>query len=199
MRLRILLLLVLLPVPVAGQGSASRLEIGTEWSYWRLDMGTASNAATTRPTATLRLGVPLTGRAGRVVQVGATYAPEGDVEPGLLHLEAEVAPRLIGARSSAPDLFVSAGVGALRFAADRQQERIAECGRTPTCMFEGIPYRSGWRPTLSAGLGADLPLADAVLVQPALRVIRLVGGGEAGPDEAPFFLRFGIGVTWRIS
>ena len=49
----------------------------------------------------------------------------------------------------------------MRFTADGKQAVIAECARNPLCFFEGMSYRTGWRPALSAGVGADLPIMDA--------------------------------------
>jgi hypothetical protein len=48
------------------------------------------------------------------------------------------------------------------------------------------------------GLGADLPVFSAVRLQPSVRVLRVVGGGEAGAgDEDPWLLRLGVGIAWR--
>ncbi len=39
--------------------------------------------------------------------------------------------------------------------------------------------------------------SDALLMQPTVRVLRLVGNGEGGPPDSPFLLRFSVGLTWR--
>ena len=185
-----LLLLVLMPTALAAQ------ELGADWSLWRLNAGTTSDAVSTRQGATLRLGLPL-GDNRSALNVGATFASESRSTPGLLHFDAEVASPLLAGDRSEPNVVLLAGVGALRFAADRQQAVIAQCNRTPLCMYEGVSYRSGWRGTLAAGVGADLPVASAVRFQPSVRVLRLVGSGDAGSRDDPWMLRLGIGVAWR--
>ncbi len=191
MRLCVLLLLLLFPAHADAQ------DIAAEWSLWRLGASAASSDASSRPGATIRLGLPVIS-ANSVIQLGATYAFQEDVAPGLLHLDAEVATRLLGAPGSDANLFVTGGIGALRFAADRQQSIISACERVPTCIYEGSVYRSGWRVVVSGGLGADLPVSDALLLQPTVRVLRLVGNGDAGPLNAGFLVRFGIGLSLRL-
>lgn len=184
------LLFVLMPTSLAAQ------EIAGEWSLWRLNAGTTSDAASSQQGATLRLGLPL-GETASAMHFGAAFAPESRVSPGLLHLTAELAGPLIRGDRSAPNVVLLAGVGAMRFAAGRQQAVIAECSRDPLCLYEGVSYRSGWRGTLSAGVGADLPVASALRLQPSVRMLRLIGGGDAGLRDDPWLLRLGVGVAWR--
>jgi hypothetical protein len=190
MRTLILIIVLLLPSPVFAQ------QLGAEWSLWTLDHGSTSGSATTRASATVRLGFPLA-QARTVLQAGVTYASERDDAPSLLLLEAELGQRLLASEDGAANLFISGGVGALRFGAERQQDIIAECNRSPLCFYEGSSFQSGWRPTLSVGVGADLPISDVLMMQPTARAVALAGGSNAGSTDRTLLLRLGVGLTWR--
>jgi hypothetical protein len=46
--------------------------------------------------------------------------------------------------------------------------------------------------------GADLPIITALLLQPAVRVVGIIGGTDNGPPVRPAFRRFGVGLTGRV-
>jgi hypothetical protein len=50
--------------------------------------------------------------------------------------------------------FVTASLGILHFDGDHQERELATCWTSPGCMFEGVAFRSGWRPVLAGGVAA---------------------------------------------
>jgi hypothetical protein len=93
--------------------------------------------------------------------------------------------------------FVTGGLSVLNFLADRQERALAACTPEVGCMFEGASFRSGWRTVVTAGLGADLPLAASLLLQPQAQILKPVGNGRGGPTSSGAMLRLGVGLAWR--
>jgi hypothetical protein len=188
-------------VDCTAQNSSSglRAEAGLEATYWVVDPGTYSTASQTRWGPTVRLGLrPSIG--SRVSGVVAfTYAAEGTFEPGVAGGALEFMVRLarLGETRRRLNGFVSASIGVLHFDADHQERELATCWASPGCMFEGVAFRSGWRPVLAGGLGVDLPVSPTFLLQPQAQLVRPVGSATAGPEEDSVMLRFGLGLAWR--
>ena len=177
-----------------------RAEIGIEATHWVFDGGSYSTMGQTRWGPTLRLGLrprPLS-RVSALMAV--TYASEGSFETGAAGAGLELAVRFarVGEQRRRVNGFFSAGLSALHFLAERQERALAGCTPEVGCMFEGgRSFRSGWRSVMTAGLGADLPIAASLLLQPQAQILKPVGSGRGGPTNGGAMLRMGVGLAWR--
>jgi hypothetical protein len=183
-----------------GPSSGMRAEIGIEATHWVFDGGGSSAQGQARWGPTLRLG--LRPRPGSRVSalMAVTYASEGSFETGAAGGGLELAVRFarVGEQRRRVNGFVSAGLSALNFLADRQERALAGCTPEVGCMAEGVrSFRSGWRAVLTAGLGADLPIAGSLLLQPQAQILTPVGSGRGGPTNGGAMLRLGMGLAWR--
>ena len=175
-------------------------EIGIEATHWVFDGGGSSAMGQTRWGPTLRVG--LRPRPGSRVSalMAVTYASEGSFDPGAAGGGLELAVRFarVGEQRRRVNGFVTGGLSALNFLADRQERALAGCTPEVGCMFEGgRSFRSGWRAVMTAGLGADLPLAASLLLQPQAQILKPVGNGRGGPTNSGAMLRVGVGLAWR--
>lgn len=192
------LLCAALPDAARAQLPVPHFEVGGAISHWRLDHGTASVAATTRTGGSFSLGV-FPGATGAQVGVHllASYAPEGELEPGILSGLAELEMGFGAPRSEGARLAVILGAGALRFATERQDRAIEWCRPELGCMYEGISYRGGWRTILSGGMKGDLPIGRSFAVQPQVRVVLHRKDGAEWMDARTQVIRTDLGVVWR--
>lgn len=177
--------------------SGLRPEAGLEATYWVFDAGGSSTKAQTGWGPTLRFGVRPSPGSRVSALVAVTYASEGSFDPGVAGGVVELAVRFarIGDTRRRFNGFVTAGLGALHFDADRLERQRAACG--PECRFEGVTFTSGWRPVLSGGLGMDVPVSATLLMQPQAHILRPVGSATAGPEGNTAVLRVGVGLAWR--
>jgi len=194
--MRLLLPLVLLATPLASQDRPPRLEVGADFSYWELDRGTASVGPTTRQSGTLRMGLLVPTRRPASVGVSATYAPEDGLSPGLLVVSGELSQRLFPDIHHGFNLFVAGGAGALRFSSDEQRQILEACRIEDGCMREGYSHDEHWRTVLTGSVGADVPLAGNLLLQPTIALIKPVLERDDLPALDTMF-RLGIGFTLR--
>lgn len=182
-----------------GPSSGMRAEIGIEATHWVFDGGGSSALAQTRWGPTLRLG--LRPRPGSRVSalMAVTYASEGSFETGAAGGGLELAVRFarVGEQRRRVNGFFSAGLSALNFLADRQERASAGCTPENGCIEGGRSFRSGWRAVLTGGLGADLPIAAGLLLQPQAQILKPVGTGRGGPTNGGALLRLGVGLAWR--
>jgi hypothetical protein len=180
--------------------SGMRPEIGIEATHWVFDGGGSSASAQTRWGPTLRLGLRPHPGSRVSALMAVTYASEGSFETGAVGGGLELAVRFarLGEQRRRVNGFFSAGLSALNFLADRQERALAGCTPEVGCMFEGgRSFRSGWRAVMTAGLGADLPLAASLLLQPQAQILKPVGTGRGGPTNGGAMLRVGVGLAWR--
>lgn len=196
MRLARLLLISLIASPLAAQEAAPRLELGVDLSSWRTEVRTALGGSGVQLGGTVRAAVVLPSAAPSSLGLSVTYAPEGDAGPGLLGFGSEFAQRLLRAAPGEANVFVGAGAGIMRFSNERLREEIEQCSQEPTCMYEGPPMGSGWRPVLSGSVGADVPLGRGALLQPVLQFVRPIGSSRAGQPDGSIY-RLGLGLAWR--
>jgi hypothetical protein len=176
-----------------------RAEFGIEATHWVFDGGGTLTTGQRGWGPTLRVG--LRPRPGSRVSalMAVTYASEGSFDPGAAGGGLELAVRFarVGEQRRRVNGFVTGGLSALDFLADRQERALAACTPDVGCMFEGASFRSGWRAVVTAGLGADLPLAASLLLQPQAQILKPVGNGRGGPTSSGAMLRVGVGLAWR--
>ena len=188
-------------VDCAAQSTSNglRAEAGLEATYWVVDAGTYSTASQARWGPTVRLGLRPSMGSRVSGLVALSYAAEGSFEPGIAGgaLEFMVRFARLGETRRRLNGFVIASIGILRFDADHQERRLATCWASPGCRFEGVAFRSGWRPVLAGGVGLDLPVSPTFVLQPQAQLVRPVGSASAGPEGDAVMLRFGLGLAWR--
>jgi hypothetical protein len=188
-------------VDCAAQKTSSglRAEAGLEATYWVVAASTYSNASQTRWGPTVRLGLRPSVGSRVSGLVALTYAAEGEFEPGVAGgaLEFMVRVARLGETRRRLNGFVTASIGMLHFDADHLERDLARCWASPGCMFEGVAFRSGWRPVLAGGVGLDLPVSPTFVLQPQAQLVRPVGSATAGPEGDSVMLRFGLGLAWR--
>lgn len=204
MRLTLLLILAASPSTwevSAAQGPPSgvRAEIGIEATHWVFAAGDYTFQGQTRWGPTLRFG--LRPRPGSRVSalLAVTYASEGSFEPGAAGGGLELAVRFarVGEKRRRVNGFVTAGLSGLNFLADRSERAFLSCSPENGCIESGRSFRSGWRSVLTGGLGADLPIAATLLLQPQVQILTPIGAGRGGPVNGGVMLRLGMGLAWR--
>jgi hypothetical protein len=181
------------------QAHGLRAEAALEATHWVLDGGTYSTASQTRWGSTLRLGLRASVGSRVSALLALTYAAEGSFEPGVAGGAVELAVRFarIGEARRRFNGFVTAGIGLLHFDADRQERQLDACYASLDCRFEGVGFRSGWRPMLAGGIGIDIPVSSTLELVPQAQVARPLGSSPAGPENNSAVLRVGMGVAWR--
>jgi hypothetical protein len=185
----------------AAQGPATgmRAEVGIEATDWIFAGNEGTFLAQTRWGPTFRFG--LRPRPGSRVSalLAVMYASEGSYEPGVAGGGLELAVRFarVGEQRRRFNGFLTAGLSALNFLADRSERAALACTPDNGCIESGRSFRSGWRSMLTGGLGADMPLAASLLLQPQIQVLIPVGAGRGGPRDGGAMLRLGMGLAWR--
>jgi hypothetical protein len=194
MRLGVVLSLTLLalgPGPIGwAQQSGVQVEVGAQFSYWRLETGGYDRIG---PTATVGVLLPRGTPIG--LRVTSSYAPRGELSPGILAVGAQaVVPLLRPATGGSPiGLEGVLGFGGLRYDGTTGRELAIECG-APDC-FEGVFFRGGWSQVVEVGLGLEVPLSRAWFVHPSADLHIPLGDTSDGPGQA--VLRIGVGMGFR--
>jgi hypothetical protein len=194
---------LVLPLTGAAQESAQGLRpmAGLELTYWLLDGGSYSSGGQSRWGPTARVGLRPSPTSPLSAGLALAYAAEGSYEPGLAGATLEVAlrfGRLDPARRRRLNGFFTASLGLLHFDAERQERSMEACLASPGCMHEGGTwFRSGWRPVVGGGIGADVPLGASLALQPQAQLVKPFGSAEAGPEGDQVMLHLGVGVGWR--
>ncbi len=177
-----------------------RAEFGIEATNWVFAGGSYATRGQRQGGPTLRVGVRPRPGSRVSALMAVTYAAEGSFDTGAGGGGLELAVRFagVGEQQRRVNGFVTAGLSALKFLADNQERALAGCTPEVGCMFEGgRSFRSGWRSVLTAGLGADLPIAASLLLQPQAQILKPVGSGRGGPTNGGAMLRLGVGLAWR--
>ena len=185
-----LLLLALAPGSQAwAQQRSVRVEAGAQLSWWRLETGGYDRVG---PTATVGVLFPRGTPIG--LRAALSYAPRGELSPGILAVGAQVAVPLVraGPGASAVGLEGVVGFGGLRFDGTTGRE-LGGCG-APDC-FEGAFFRSGWSQVLEIGLGLEVPFTRTWFVHPSAGVHIPLGDTSDGPGQG--VLRVGVGIGRR--
>ena len=173
-------------------GQAIVPELGVQLTYWRLEAGGYDRVG---PTA--HLGAFLPRGTPIALRLSASYAPRGDLTPGILAIGGQVALPLLGPRpadSRRAGVEVIMGFGGLRYDGSTGVELESPCG-PEGCYEEGVLFRDGWARVLELGLGLDIPLGSKLFAHPAGSLLIPVGDTRRGPDHS--VLRAGVGVGWR--
>ena len=166
-------------------------EFGLQLTYWHLE-----GAGYDRLGPTAHLGIYLPGGTPIALRVISSYAPRGDLTPGLFAMGGQAAVRLLPARSDTsrgPRVDVILGYGGLRYSGTTGVELDNPCG--PAACLEGVFFRTGWARVLEFGLGLEIPLTSKLLAHPMAALLIPVGGRRGGPGHS--VLRAGLGVAWR--
>ncbi len=166
-------------------------ELGLQLTYWRLESGGYDRLG---PTA--HLGIYLPGGTPIALRVISSYAPRGDLTPGLFAIGGQAAVRLLPSQpdtSRGPAVDVLLGYGALRYSGTTGVELESPCG--PVACLEGVFFSGGWARVLELGLGLEIPLTSKLLAHPTATLLIPVEGSGAGPGHS--VLRAGLGVGWR--
>jgi hypothetical protein len=169
-------------------------EFSAQATYWRLDH---DSPATTRwgPTVAATFRPSSSGLIG--MRVSASYAPESDAAPGLAAFAGDLLLTPWRSRSGALVPYLSLGLGGIHFEASRLEQVVAACVADPSCLFEGVSYRSGWRGTLHGGIGVQLGLGGHAFAAPELQLLRRLGNDQVGPLGERTLLCIGLGLGWR--
>jgi hypothetical protein len=191
-----LVVLTILPAATLAAQSGPAFELSAQATYWRLDHGSLSgNTTRWGPTVGATFRPSRFGPLG--MRVSASYAPESDGAPGLAAFAGDLVLTPWRARAETVAPYLSLGLGGIHFDANRLEQSVAACSADPSCMFEGVSYRSGWRGTLQGGVGVQLGVSSRVFAAPELQLIRRLGDDQVGPLGERTLLRFGIGLGWR--
>lgn len=170
------------------------VELSAQATHWRLDHDSPATtrwgptlSATFRPASTVPVGL----------RVSGSYAPEANGAPGLGAVAGDLVLTPWRSRSGGLAPYLSAGFGAIHFAASRIEESVASCLADPACLFEGVSYRSGWRGMLQGGVGLQVGVSSHVFVAPEVQLARRLGGDLVGPIGEQTWVRLGFGLGWR--
>jgi hypothetical protein len=166
-------------------------ELGLQLTYWHLEGGGYDRFG---PTA--HLGIYLPGGTPIALRVISSYAPRGDLTPGLFAIGGQAAVRLLPAQpdtSRGLGVDVVLGYGGLRYSGTTGVELENPCG--PAACIEGVFFRAGWAQVLELGLGLEIPLTSKLLAHPIGALLIPVGDRRGGPGHS--VLRAGLGVGWR--
>lgn len=193
--IRLLIPFVLLASPLAAQRELPRLEIGADFSYWRLDGGGSDAGETSRPAGTVRAAFVIPSRLPATLGFSGSYGPEDGIQPGLLAFSSEFAQRLSPNRPGTVNVFLAAGAGILRLKSEEQQRIIDECRPEVGCIYEGSSHTGEWSMMATATVGADVGIARRVLAQPTLAFVTPFGDGSG--SGAGTMVRLGIGLAVR--
>ena len=194
MRLDVALSLMLVALAPRSNGWAQQrsmqFEFGAQLSYWYLETGGHDRIG---PTATVGVLLPHGTPIG--FRVTASYAPRGELSPGILAVGAQAVVPLVrpGPGRSPIGLEALLGFGGLRYDGTTGRELDPGCGAF-NC-FEGAFFRGGWSRMLELGLGLEVPLSRAWFVHPSAGVHMPLGDTTDGPDHG--VLRLGIGIGRR--
>jgi hypothetical protein len=172
------------------QQQSVRVEVGTQLSYWLLEAGGYDRIG---PTATV--GVLLPRGTPIALRVTSSYAPRGDLTPGLIAVGAQAAVPLLQPRPGGSPVGLEGvlGFGGLRYDGTTGRELAGGCGASDC--FEGAFFRGGWSQMLELGLGLVVPLSRAWFAHPSAGVYIPLGDTSDGPPHG--VLRVGVGVGRR--
>jgi hypothetical protein len=172
------------------QQQGVRLEVGAQLSYWWLETGGYDRVG---PTATVGVLLPRGTPIG--LRVAFSYAPRGEMTPGILAVGAQAAVPLVRPRPGGSPVGLEGvlGFGGLRYDGTTGRELVSACG-VPEC-FEGVFFRGGWSKVLELGLGMEVPLTRTWFAHPSAGLHIPLGDTRDGPGHG--VLRVGIGVRRR--
>ena len=131
----------------------------------------------------------------RSASASASYAPRGELTPGILAVGAQAVVPLVrpGPGGSPIGLEGVLGFGGLRYDGTTGRELAIECG-APDC-FEGVFFRGGWSQVVELGLGLEVPLSRAWFARPSAGLHIPLGDTSDGPGHG--VLRIGVGIGFR--
>ena len=185
-----LMLVALAPGPDGwAQQRSVQVEVGAQLSYWYVATGGYDRIG---PTATVGILLPRGTPIG--LRVTSSYAPRGEVTPGILAVGAQAVVPLVrpGPGGSPIGLEGVLGFGGLRYDGTTGRE-LAGCA-TPDC-FEGVFFRGGWSQVVELGLGLEVPLSRAWFAHPSAGLLIPLGDTRDGPGQG--VLRIGVGIGFR--
>ena len=172
------------------QQQSVRVEVGAQLSYWRLEAGGYDRIG---PTATVGVFLPRGTPIG--LRVTSSYAPRGELTPGILAVGAQMAVPLVRPAPGGSPIGLEGvlGFGGLRYDGTTGRELGGGCG-APDC-FEGVFFRGGWSQMLELGLGLEVPLNVAWFAHPSAGLYIPLGNTSDGPGHG--VLRVGVGMGRR--
>jgi hypothetical protein len=186
-----LMLVALAPGPNGwAQQQSVQVEVGAQLSYWRLETGGYDRIG---PTATVGVFLPRGTPIG--FRLTSSYAPRGELTPGILAVGAQAVLPLVQPRPGGSPIGLEGvlGFGGLRYDGTTGRELAIECG-APDC-FEGVFFRGGWSQVLELGLGLEVPLSRAWFAHPSAGLHIPLGDTADGPGHG--VLRLGVGIGRR--
>lgn len=131
------------------------------------------------------------------LRVTGSYAPRGDLTPGILAIGGQIAVPLLPTRpgnSRKVGVQVVLGFGGLRYDGTTGVELEDPCGPAG-CLEEGVCFRAGWAQVVELGLGLEIPLSPKLFAHPVGALLIPVEDNRRGPGHS--VLRAGLGVGWR--
>jgi hypothetical protein len=176
---------------VKAQAVSIRPELGAQLTYWQLEDGYG------RVGPTVHLGVFRPKGTPIALRLSGSYAPRGDLAPGILVFGGQAAIPLFGARpadSRRVGLELVMGFGGLHFDGSTGAELENPCG--PDGCFEGgVFFHEGWAQVLEVGFGLEIPVGSKLFAYPGAALLIPVGDSQGGPGHR--VLRAGLGLGWR--